>query len=141
MTSTINISSYLDSLKSIRCQIVNGRQILAKPLLLIAILDLIDKDLARDNQLSIDLLQTNYNNLMPKYGVDTPFQYPTYFLVRDGFYHLTWRGEAIKTHTPSAKMIRENVLYAYLDNVLWDLLQDKETRDMFRNTIEKYFMK
>ena len=41
--------------------------------------------------------------------------------------------------TPSAKYLRENVQYASFDNALWDLLQDEETRNYFREVIINHF--
>ena len=41
----------------------------------------------------------------------------------------------VKKKAPSAKFIRDNIEYAYLDNTLWDLLQDVETREYFKERI------
>ena len=58
------------------------------------------------------------------------------------FYHLIWRQglePPVKTVTPSAKYLRENLLYAKLDDELWDLLQDAENREYLkRSIIERY---
>ena len=75
------------------------------------------------------------------YSATTPYQYPLYFLENEDFYHLKWKDNKVVTHTPSAKLIRENVKYAYLDNALWDLLQEKEMRDHFRRIIENHYLK
>lgn len=54
------------------------------------------------------------------------------------FYHIKWKKQQDRLpHDSSSKFIRENVEYAYFDNALWDLLQDKETRDYFRESIIK----
>ena len=39
-----------------------------------------------------------------------------------------------------AKLIRENVEYAYFDNALWDLVQDQEMRNHFRTIIENCYL-
>lgn len=75
------------------------------------------------------------------YSATTPYQYPLYFLENESFYHLKWKNGRIKTHTPSAKLIRENVEYAYFDNALWDLVQNQEMRNHFRTIIENYYLK
>ena len=49
--------------------------------------------------------------------------------------------ESKSLRTPSAKLIRENVKYAYLDNALWDLLQEQEMRDYFRKIIIEHYLK
>ena len=44
-------------------------------------------------------------------------------------------------HTPSPKFIKENIEYAFLDDGLWDLLQDKSVRNGFRELIISYYLK
>ena len=46
----------------------------------------------------------------------------------------------IKTHTPSAKLIRENIEYAFLDNALYDLLQERQMREYFQTLIINNFL-
>ncbi len=38
-----------------------------------------------------------------------------------------------------AKAIRDNVEYAYLDNALWDLLQEKDIRELVKSEIMRFF--
>ena len=38
-------------------------------------------------------------------------------------------------------MLRQNIEYAYLDNALWDMLQDLVICDNFRNSIEDHYLK
>ncbi len=33
----------------------------------------------------------------------------------------------------------DNVEYAFLDNALWDILQDRETRELLKNEIIRFF--
>ena len=63
------------------------------------------------------------------------------FLENEAFFHLKWLKTRIKTHTPSAKFIRENVEYAYFDNALWDILQDCQMREYFKSIIISNFLK
>ena len=86
-------------------------------------------------------IENKYKELQEKYEVPTPYQYPLYFMENELFYHLKWKAEKIKTHTPSAKLVRENVEYAYFDDELWILLQDKSILKEFRAVIENYYLK
>lgn len=138
--NTILVSFYKDAFSSLHCAVSKGKANIAKPLLLISILDLIDS-VGQDNHFDIPSVKNMYEKLQKQYGTTTPYQYPLYFLENEVFFHLKWKGIRIKTHTPSAKLIRENVEYAYLDNALWDLLQNPQTREYFRTVIVNNFLK
>lgn len=59
------------------------------------------------------------------------------------FYHLVWKEEnrpPIKGHTPSAKYLQEHLLYAKLDDELWELLQNAEYREFIRKSIITRFL-
>ena len=79
--------------------------------------------------------------LQKQYAATTPYQYPLYFLENEDFFHLKWKKTRIKTHTPSAKLIRENIEYAFLDNALWDLLQEQQMREDFHTLVINNFLK
>jgi len=141
MAETIQHIAYRDLILSMNCQKMNGRIIPAKPLVVLAIIDSIENKTASNNKISIEVVRGVYNNLQAEYNVGTPFQYPLYFMESESFYHLKWKGDKIKTKAPSNRMIRDNIEYAYLDNALWDLLQDSETRTNFRDAIINYYLK
>ena len=67
-------------------------------------------------------------------------QYPYYFMNSESFWHLKWKENYIKTKAPSAKFIRDNIEYAYLDNALWDLLQEPEVRQQLREALVSHFL-
>ena len=136
----ILISFYKDAFKSLHCSVCNGKVNIAKPLLLLAMLDLMDYS-TQDNRIDISNIIKKYTELQKQYESTTPYQYPIYFLENEEFFHLKWRNTRIKTHTPSAKLIRENVEYAYFDNALWDLLQDKQMRECVKTVITSNFLK
>ena len=136
----ILISFYKDAFKSLHCSVCNGEVNIAKPLLLLAMLDLMDYS-TQDNRIDISNIIKKYTELQKQYESTTPYQYPIYLLENEEFFHLKWRNTRIKTHTPSAKLIRENVEYAYFDNALWDLLQDKQMRECFKTVITSNFLK
>jgi putative restriction endonuclease len=108
--------------------------ILAKPITILAILDYIDKELT-ENRIDFEGLCKYYKLESARYNNTTPFQYPYFFLSNEEFYHLKWKGIKVKKKAPSAMFIRDNIEYAYLDNALWDLLQDVETREYFKERI------
>ena len=48
----------------------------------------------------------------------------------------------LNRHTPSAKYLREHLQYAKLDDELWELLQDAENREYFKqNIMNRYILK
>ena len=61
-----------------------------------------------------------------------------FYLGSEDFYFI--KGKKAHT-TPSAKFLRENVEYACLDDDLWELMQDPETRNELRDAIIKHFIK
>lgn len=139
--NSILISLYTDAISSLHCQICRGRTNTAKPLMILAMINLIDKGDITDGLFDIESMKNEYVKLQSHYSATTPYQYPLYFLENESFYHLKWNENRVFTHTPSAKLIRENVKYAYLDNALWDLLQEQEMRDYFRKIIIEHYLK
>ena len=112
----------------------------AKPLLLLSIMELIG-DSMQSNRFEIQSIKEKYEELQKQYAATTPYQYPLYFLENEDFFHLKWKKTRIKTHTPSAKLIRENIEYAFLDNALWNLLQEQQMREDFHTLVINNFLK
>ena len=131
---SLTLSIYSDLLTSLHCSICKTGFVVAKPIALLAILEYIDNGLL-ENRIDFDGLLKHYDNISARYSSKTPFQYPFYFLANEDFYHLKWRGVKVKKRAPSAKFIRDNIEYAYLDNALWDLLQNPDTRDYLKEKI------
>ena len=46
-----------------------------------------------------------------------------------------------QTQSPSGKFLTENVDYAYLDDTLWELLQDKDIREEYKEAIITHYLK
>ena len=127
---------------------VNGKSN-AKPLFLLSIVENISLMRLKQN-----VIMWNDEHLIYSYDglhryVDeighVPLIVPYYHLCSSEFYHLCWIKECrppIKGHTPSAKYLRENLLYAKLDDELWDLLQEAENREYLKRCIiERYLTK
>jgi len=101
-----------------------GEVIVAKPVLLLALIDGIDAGELNINRVVLnDRLEQRYETLMKQYtrhsifpditGIEKPF----WHLESDGFWHLHYAGERQpKTHTPSKRWLKDNVQYASFDD-------------------------
>jgi putative restriction endonuclease len=128
---------------SIRQAKIHGETIVAKPVLLVAIIDGIEANVFANNQFVInDWLECRYKMLLSKYAKESQFdnltgiEKPFWHLESDGFWHLNYQGERLcKGRTPSKAWLKESVDYAYFDEALWILLQNKEWRLKLRDYI------
>ena len=131
---------YHNMLISMNQSKVGGTPNKAKPLLMLSIIDCIEEKTVVDNKILFDIVAQKYKTLLPQMkGTIAKENYPFYFLTSDSFYHLQWRNAPIKTKAPSAKFIRENIEYAFLDNALWDLLQEPDVRKEYRELIINHY--
>lgn len=143
MNRTLKISLYRDSILKMTCGTYHGTVIKAKPILLGVVLSAIDDGLITENKipLSNEIIEL-YKRAYSTYGGKiTPFFKPYYYLQYEEFWHLKWKVREDKALRPGLTMLRENVEYAYLDNELWELLQDETIRNEFRSVIENYYLK
>lgn len=119
----------------------------AKPIFLLTILEGIALRQFECNKIiwNDKFLQKTYDAYMRYYNEQnkTPLVLPYYHLNTAPFYHLVWKEEIrppIKGHTPSAKYLQEHLLYAKLDDELWELLQNVEYREYIRKSIITRFL-
>lgn len=70
----ILISFYKDAFKSLHCSVCNGKVNIAKPLLLLAMLDLMDYS-TQDNRIDISNIIKKYTELQKQYESTTPYQF------------------------------------------------------------------
>lgn len=153
MNRTIQFFSYEQCYKYYTKRIINIRQakihgetIVAKPVLMVAIIDAIDSNVFNNNQFIInEWLERRYITLMTQYAKESQFDEvtdinkPFWHLESDGFWHLNYHGERLsKSRTPSKAWLKENIEFAYFDEPLWFLLQNKEWRIQLRNYIIEY---
>ena len=126
---------YTKRIMNIRQAKIHGETIVAKPVLMVAIIDGIEADIFRNNQFVInDWLEGRYNMLMSHYAKDSQFDDKTG--IEKPFWHLNYPGERLnKSHTPSKAWLKENVEFAYFDESLWILLQNKVWRIKMRDYI------
>lgn len=135
--------SYQKRIESIHQHRRNGETIIAKPVFMVAIIDAIDNNVFTNNQFVInDWLEGHYKMLMSKYVKESQFDgtteigKPFWHLESDGFWHLNYQGERLsKGRTPSKAWLKDNVEFAYFDEPLWILLQNKVWRTKLREYI------
>lgn len=134
---------YLECIDSLRQHIVNGEIMIAKPAFLVAIIDGIDNNVYNINRFVIsEWLEDKYKQIATQYTKESQFENitgiekPFWHLESDGFWHLNYQGEKLsKGHTPSKAWLKDNVEFAYFDEPLWILLQNKVWRMKMRDYI------
>ena len=95
--------------------VVGGKRKVAKPILLLAIIQAIRNLVVTENKVKYsDELEDIYIKLYEKYGEQvSPMKYPFYHLASDGFYHI--KGE-LPTKSPTPKQLRAIEEYFNLTN-------------------------
>lgn len=147
------LSTYTEMILSIHTGSIDGKVALSKPLYITSIIEAIEWDALTENEIKIsnefirkrfDQLYEQVNGNRKGYEVSF-FVRPFFHLSSASFYRLIWKQgveQSNKASTPSAKYLRENLLYAKLDDELWELLQDAENRDYIKqNIIRRYLTK
>lgn len=139
---SILTQTYYDILRSIRRGSYRGEVINAKPLLVLSVIALIENGIIKNNKIYYTKdLEIVFKKMAQTWDCRvTPLFKPFYYLTYDGFWHLRWKTDIYNEQHPSPKFLRENIEYAFLDNALWDLLQDEESRNYFRKCIEDYYL-
>lgn len=144
--------TYTDMILSLTLGNYRGRISLSKPLYLLSLIECVKYGKLCCNKFSLDdvyLQQMFFSQYEKVYGEKkcclSTFLKPFYHLASSTFYHLIWKREfesPSMSSSPSAKYLRENLLYAKLDDELWELLQDAENRDYIKqNIISRYLTK
>lgn len=134
---------YLDLIRQLKRGNYRGVVSNAKPLFVISLISAIDNGILQNNHIFIDDIIPLFKKISLQYNPcskPTPTSYPFYHLHTEPFYQLKWIDKPVKIECPSVKWVKENVEYAYFDNALWDLLQDKETREYFKESIIKTYL-
>ena len=136
---------YTNCIMTIRQAKIRGEVIVAKPVLMLALIDGIDAGVFGDNRFLLnEWLEARYLTLMREYTRHSQFDKPTdinnpfWHLATDGFWHLHLKAEADKGITPTKAWLKENVRCACFDDDLWVLLQNKEWRTKLRDYIVEH---
>ena len=135
-------ANYTNRIMNIRQAKIRGEVIVAKPVLLLAIIDGIATEVFSRNEVCMtEWLESRYVMLMQKYMRNSQFDKPAdisnpyWHLQSDGFWHLQYEDEPQDGATPSKRWLKEKVSYAYFDDDLWMLLQNKVWRQKLRDYI------
>ena len=136
---------YTDRIINLRQAKIRGEVIVAKPVLMLALIDGIDSGVFTNNRFALnEWLEERYLSLMHYYTRSSQFDKPTdinnpfWHLSTDGFWHLLLRTKEEISTTPSKAWLKENVIYANFDDDLWVLLQNKEWRTRLREFIVEH---
>ncbi len=136
---------YTKRIMSIRQAKIHGEVIVAKPVLLLALIDGVDGGVFTTNQFTLNVwLEERYLALMKQYTRNSQFDKPAdisnpfWHLQGDGFWHLIHKTAVAEGSTPTKKWLKENVTYGHFDDDLWVLLQSKVWRQKLRDYIVEH---
>ena len=136
---------YTERIMNLRQAKIHGEVIVAKPVLILALIDGIENGIFTANRFVLnEWLEDHYLTLMNEYTRGSQFPKPAeinnpfWHLSTDGFWHLQLGVRADKSTTPSRAWLKENVSFACFDDDLWVLLQNKEWRARLREFIVEH---
>ena len=128
------LSIYTEMMLSLHTGSINGKAALSKPLYITAIIEAIEWDALTENEIMLSnvFIRRRFGRLYEQVNENRKgyeisfFVRPFFHLGSSSFYHLIWRNKVESpnnSETPSAKYIREHLLFAKLDDELWELLR------------------
>ena len=136
---------YRFRIMDIRQAKIHGEVIMAKPVLMLVLIDGVESDVFTNNRFVLnEWLEEHYISQMLQYTRQSQFDKPTeinnpfWHLSNDGFWHLQLKTKEEMSATPSKAWLKENVIYACFDEDLWVLLQNKEWRTRLRDFIVEH---
>lgn len=110
---------YTKRIMSIRQAKIHGEVIVAKPVLLLALIDGVEFGEFTDNRFALnDWLEKRYLALMKQYTQHSQFHNPAdisnpfWHLQSDGFWHLHHEATVADGYTPSKRWLKDHVEYA-----------------------------
>jgi len=132
---------------SVKRKITNGIHNNAKPVLLLSVFNgiedgvIVNNEIYYNNDLKI-IYENNWVNYTKNEKI-SPFRYPFYYMKQEDFWHFQNKNKENTRwpKTPTDTFFHENILYATLDEKLWMLLQQGESRQYLRDTIINFFFK
>ena len=140
-----SFTHYTERIMTIRQAKIRGEVIVAKPVLMLALIDGIESGVFTNNRFVLnEWLEEHYMKLMLQYTRQSQFDKPTeinnpfWHLSTDGFWHLQLKTKGEMRTTPSKAWLKENVNYACFDEDLWVLLQSKDWRIRLRDFIVEH---
>lgn len=148
MANQLRIKYYSDAFLKLHCAQVRGRKIFAKPIFILAVIQAIEDKVVIDNRFEyglgnfvnfLQIYKYTYISYQPNEYI-TPIFKPFFHLTTDGFWHHKLISENIPRKS-SSTYLKENVSYAYLDEALWDLLQEPSVREQYKEQIVNFFLR
>lgn len=150
MINELKIKYYIGEILKTKIGNSHGVFIKAKPILLLAIINCIEKKHLINNEIFLDdaILKNVYYDLFKKLQPEvcpSPYLLPYFHLSSESYYSIFWTGKPFtphpKAHSPSEKYLRLNSTHSYLDGALWGLLQDEEARSFIKQQLVNFYFK
>ena len=139
-----NLSYYCDRFASLNVSSTKKRgNAQYKPILLLSVIDLISQQIITENKILVsEELATTFNKywniLASEYKGG--FHYPFFHLQSEGFWHLTLKPDFNGLQPKTMNKLKQSVEYASLDEELFTLIQDSESRkELIDTLIEVWF--
>jgi len=137
------LNLYKYQFRAIKMSTYKGSPSIAKPVFLLTIIEAIEDSVLKTNEISYEIMLPLFKKKCQSIGDGyvPNFYYPYYHLSNEEFYNIKWKNQPNPTSHPYAKYIKENISYTYLEDALWNLLQDKTAREELKQTILDFFFK
>lgn len=134
---------YTQRIMNLRQARIHGEVIMAKPVLLLAVIDSVENGEVLSNNIRLtEALEQRYLTLMRQYvrgsqfDKPTPIATPYFHLQGDGFWHHIWKqGKQPERFSPQASYICDNCIRTFVDDDFWTLLENKTMRCRLRDYI------
>lgn len=105
---------------------------LHKPILILSVIDLISRDIIAKNEITVsdELIETfdKYWQIIGSHSYTGGLHYPFFHLQSEGFWHLEFKPDFNGLQPKTTNKLKQAVEYAYLDNELFEFLQNDITR-------------
>ncbi|PPT08325.1 hypothetical protein CKA32_004806 [Geitlerinema sp. FC II] len=140
------LNFYKIKIKELRVSTSKKSSALYKPILLLSIIDLLAQKYIRENKIYIsdslvETFSSYWNVLVQQNHYKGGLHYPFFHLKRDEFWHLKFKKEWDGLQPKTTNKLKQAVEYAYLDEELFELLQDSTSRqEIIDELISKWFM-
>ena len=151
MEEFVSLEQYIQRISSLHCARINGRLIVAKPMLLVAIINGIEDGAFKENRFYWDTKSEQYRAIKHYYQEAfqgytpntyvTPIHKPFFHMNYDGFWHLKLKDGVRLPSSSSSGFLKENLYYAHFDDALWNMLQNQSNRDRILETIVDKYLK
>lgn len=103
-----------------------------KPILLLSVIDLMTQGIIGENQIPVsDELISTFDRYWEAIGTKTRrggLHYPFFHLQNERFWHIVFRPDYDNLRTTTINKLKQSVEYAFLDEELFNLLQDEDSR-------------